>query len=211
MIRSIARAILGLCILSAVATQYHESVVLHGAPADHFFSFFTIQSNIFAAATLLLVALAGRRHANRDAVVALRGAATLYLTITCVVYSAIPSWAPQILASWVNLTVHLVAPLALIVDWFSEPIILVGSYLRTIAIYLVYPAAFAVYSLVHGAITHWYPYYFLDPRTHGYLDAVAMALAILAFGALVGGGLLSYAPRHMALQRVKARRTNRRN
>lgn len=210
MIRSSARAILGLCILSAVVTQYHESVLGHGSPADHFFSFFTIQSNLFAATTLLVVAFAGRKHASREIVVALRGAATLYLTITCVVYSAIPSWAPQILASWVNLTVHLVAPLALIADWFSEPIALFANYLRMIAVWLAYPVTFACYALLHGALTHWYPYAFLDPRTNGPIAVAGMIFAILAFGAIVGGALLSYAPRQMALQPIRARSNPRR-
>ena len=51
---------------------------------------------------------------------------------------------------------------------------------RSAAVWIVFPAAFAAYSLVRGAIVDWYPYLFLDPTEHSYLG---VTIGILVIGA----------------------------
>lgn len=54
---------------------------------------------------------------------------------------------------------------------------------RTIALSLLYPVAWIVYTLIDGAVSSWYPYPFLDVSTHGYANvAVNGALVVVVLG-----------------------------
>jgi hypothetical protein len=58
--------------------------------------------------------------------------------------------------------------------------------------FLVLPVVWLVYTLIRGAIVHWYPYPFIDVDVHGYLY-VAMAclgVSVLMLGLAVGSQLL---------------------
>lgn len=207
MLRSSIRAILALGILSAVATQFHDSVLQYGSPADHFLGFFTIQSNVFAAVVLLFMAAGGWALAKHPVVATMRGAATLYLILTFVVYAAIPMWATRMAESWVNIIVHFAAPLAIVADWFTEPVILLfdRDRTRTVAAWLSYPVGFTVYTMIHGAQTHWYPYRFLDPEGQGYFGVAMNIATITIFCILVGLLLARFVPRQMVLQPIRVR------
>ncbi len=57
--------------------------------ASTFFSYFTIESNIAGAAALLWGATSDQERRNSETVDYLRGASTLYLAITGIVYAAL--------------------------------------------------------------------------------------------------------------------------
>jgi hypothetical protein len=44
----------------------------------------------------------------------------------------------------------------------------------------VYPLVYFAYSLIRGAIVHWYPYPFLDPRYPGGYGRIALYAVVLA-------------------------------
>lgn len=179
-------------ILAAVVVQFlHPADPL--AVAANFLSFFTIQSNLIAAGVLIVVAVVGGRPRTAR-VDALRGAATLYLVITGVVFALLLSNVSedlQLTLPWVDTVLHRVAPLVLALDWLVDP---PRSRItrRTALLWLVYPAAWATYTLVRGAITGWYPYPFIDVNAHGYpavlltcvVLLVAFVLAALAVAAV---------------------------
>jgi hypothetical protein len=52
---------------------------------------------------------------------------------------------------------------------------------------ILWPIAWAIYSLIHGAITKWYPYPFLDVNTHGYVRVIVNAVAVVAVLLVVTG------------------------
>ena len=112
-------------VLAAVAMTY-QFAKLNGNPGfspGNFFSFFTIQSNVFAATMLVLTALVRRDERSRlfDA---LRGAATFYITITGVVFALLLSGLQEDLdthIAFVNFVVHYLIPVVLVVDWFVDP------------------------------------------------------------------------------------------
>ena len=117
--------------------------------AGNFFSFFTIQSNILAAGMLFVVAIVrgGERTALFDAV---RGAVTLYIAITGVVFALLLSGLQEELDThigWVNFVVHTLIPIVAVVDWLIEParhrlpLWVAGAWLS-------YPAAWFVYTLI---------------------------------------------------------------
>ncbi len=155
----------------------------------NFFSYFTIESNVLGAVVLLVGALAdppGRRWQL------VRGAVTLYLLITCVVYAVLLANIDVMLTDkWINDVLHRLIPLVLLADWILAPPRVRITDRQTLA-WLAFPALYAVYSLIRGPIADWYAYPFLDPRGQGYLSlflglivlSVVMALLALAVGAL---------------------------
>ncbi len=168
-----------------------------GATADHarasglglvgFFSYFTVLSN--CAATLVLgyggvAGLLGRPGVPD----LLRGAATLYMAVTGLVYAVALSDTETGMLPWTNSVLHQVMPLVLPADWLLLP---PGRRLhwRETARWLAFPLLYLVYTLLRGPHAHWYPYPFLDPRPHGYarvaLSAVLVTLAFLAVAALL--------------------------
>jgi hypothetical protein len=91
-------------------------------------------------------------------------------------------------------------------DWFLAPPARPPRY-ADVPWLLVYPVAYAAYSLVRGRIVDWYPYPFLDPREDGYaslalsvavvsLGVVAMAFALVRFTPSLRGGPTCCEPVH---------------
>ncbi|MCX4831718.1 Pr6Pr family membrane protein [Streptomyces sp. NBC_01016] len=149
-------------------------------------SYFTIQSNILVlACAVILVLRPGRDGAGWRV---LRLDALLGITITGLVFAIV--LAPQIHAEgvslWITVGLHYIAPPMTLVGW-----LLFGPRGRidgaTVGWAFVWPALWIAYTLVHGAVTDWYPYPFLDVHTRGY----GLALRNIV-GVLVVAGLLAW-------------------
>lgn len=169
--------------ISAVIT---EIVVLIDrgvfAPVN-FFSYFTVESNIFAAVMLAVSATAlitGRKYAHLDI---LRGAATLYMVTTGIVFSVLLSGLdPGVLTAvpWDNTVLHYIMPVVLLIDWILDPP-KARIPLKKALLWLIYPIVYVVYSLVRGHFVGWYPYPFLDPSEDGYIAVAITAVCIAVF------------------------------
>jgi hypothetical protein len=172
-----------------IAYQFAKLNGSEGFSAGNFFSFFTIQSNIAAAATLLLTALV-RQDERSKTFDAVRGAATFYIAITGAVFALLLSGHQEDLdtdVALVNFVVHFLTPLVLVVDWFLDPPRhRIGT--RIAVLWLTYPVAWFAYTLIRGSVTGWYPYPFVDVNRHGYatvlLLAVMFTVVFAAFAAL---------------------------
>ena len=152
----------------------------------NFVSYFTIESNLFAAAVLL--AGAGRPTGRRlppptDPV---RGAAVLYLMTAGVVYGVLLAEAAESdrALAWADAVVHRVMPLALVGDWLIDPPRTRLTRRHALA-WLAYPLAYVTYSLARGAAVGWYPYPFLNPSGAGGYARVAAYCAGMAAGVLL--------------------------
>jgi len=129
-----------------------------------------------------IAALAGPAARSSVWLSQLRGAATLYMGITGMIFSLLLSGADvQTPIPWVNSVLHYVFPLFIVIDWLVDRSVRPLSF-RQGLIFLVYPVAYGAYALIRGPIVDWYPYPFLDPRVHGYLYVTVMMI----FVALVG-------------------------
>jgi len=158
------------------------NTISRGNSVVNFFSFFTIQSNIIGAAAITIAALAGRAARGAIWLSQLRGAATLYMGITGMIFSLLLSGTDvQTPIPWVNSTLHYVFPLFIVIDWLVDRSVRPLAF-RQGLVFLVYPVAYGAYCLIRGPIVDWYPYPFLDPRLHGYLYVVVM----MVFVAIVG-------------------------
>ena len=179
---------LGFATLAVVAITYQFASLRHGLPtfnAGNFFSFFTIQTNVFAIAMLVLVVIV--RPPERAILFdVIRGAITLYIAITGVVFAVLLAGLQESLdthIAWVDFTVHKLIPIVLVADWLLDPPRHRLSF-RIGASWLLYPFAYLVYTLIRGSNVGWYPYPFLDVSQHGYgrvlLNCVVMLIGIVA-------------------------------
>jgi hypothetical protein len=165
----------------------HDQTLAMGAVKTlHYFSFFTILSNLLAAAALTAPLLAPASPfaawAERSGP---RAAIATYLTITAVVYHAIlaSQWHPKGLNLVADTILHTVTPAAYLID-----LALRGGEgeARWIAAAkaMAFPALFGAWTLVHGALSGWYPYPFMNAAKRGYpavvLTMVEMSLAFAA-------------------------------
>lgn len=174
-----ARRALRLCgaaaIAVAVAVQFRHSVLGNGFSALSFLSFFTIQSNLFAAAVLLCSGLRGAQGLD-----AWRGAATLYLGLTGLVYGVLlAGYQAQLQTTipWVDLVLHRLMPLLVAADWLLQRPVSQPGWRRP-ALWLVYPLLYLGYSLLRGPYAGWYPYPFLNPANGGYASVAVYTLGI---------------------------------
>jgi hypothetical protein len=164
----LAAAGLGIAALTTALVQGTGSVA-------NFFSFFTVESNVLAV--VVLVGGAVLTGCPRGWPY-FRGAVTLYLAITGIVYALLLSDVDvQLSAQWVNSALHQILPLFLLADWILFPPWPRASYRKALG-WLAFPLAYVAYSLIRGPVVDWYPYPFLDPRPHGYLHVLWMSVLI---------------------------------
>ncbi|MFJ6669693.1 Pr6Pr family membrane protein [Actinosynnema sp. NPDC091369] len=161
------------------------------APLDvrlvRLFSYFTIQSNLFVLVVAITLAVDPVRDGRWWRVARLD--ALLGITITGAVFAVLlaPLTHPVGVAWWVNLGFHRLSPLLAVLGW-----LVFGPRPRldwpTIAkALLLWPVLWILYTFVHGALSDWYPYPFLDVTEIGFGTALRNALLVLAAAAIVAG------------------------
>jgi hypothetical protein len=175
---AVGRILRGLVVVLIIAA----SIQSYG---NKFFFYFTILSNLLAV--VLLAGQALRPDWMRSNAF-LRGAITLYMTMTGLVYAVVlaplgvdvGNYAP-----WANFVHHNLAPVALLIDWLLFP---PRQRLRSSApwLWLLFPIAYFVFSVARGSGADFYPYPFLNPDNVGGLGGVALygAGILLVFAAV---------------------------
>ncbi|MFT4050299.1 MAG: Pr6Pr family membrane protein [Solirubrobacterales bacterium] len=159
---------------------------------ERFISYFTIQSNIAA----LLASLAVVRGRPLDTAVgrALRLAALVGMTVTCIVYIVVLSGDSTNtgMDQVTNLMLHYFGPPIFVLAWvFFGPFLSLGW--SDIPRALIWPLLWIVYTLVHGAITGWYPYPFIDVTAKGYADVFVSIGFITLFALLLSAAFVGVA------------------
>jgi hypothetical protein len=186
------RAAFAFLTLIAIGYQFWVRTFVPGFNPVNFFSFFTIQSNLYGAAVLLWGATLDPSRRPPLAVALIRGAAVLYLSVTFVVFALLLSDLQeqlQMTVPWVDTVLHRIVPLVVLVDWLIDPPRIRIPFLRAL-IWLLYPVVWLAYALVRGALVGWYPYPFLDPQHAGGYGGVALTCLGIAAGALLFTGLV---------------------
>lgn len=159
---------LGILGIAAIVTDIvHGLNTIEGFSVVNYFSFFTVESTTLAALLLIGLSFTGKDHP------ALRGAATLFMVITGIIYFVMLRDLP-IEIFWVNAVFHYVLPAALLFDWLTH-LPKQSISIKTSLLWLAFPLLFLVYTLVRGAILDWYPYPFIDVATIGYAEALRNA------------------------------------
>lgn len=145
-----------------------------------FVSYFTIQSNFVA----LLAALAVIKSKPLDQPWwrALRLASLVGMSVTGIVYVTIlaADLHPTGLSAVANYMLHYIGPPLVVLAWLAAgPAQSLG--LRDIPRTLLWPLLWVAYTLIRGAIAHWYPYGFIDVGLHGYGKVSINIIAITVF------------------------------
>lgn len=175
---------LGIVSLGAILVQLISSIS-RGSSISNFFSFFTIQSNLVAALLLVTVGAYVLLGKSGRTVAYLRGALTLYMTMTGIIYVLLLAGYEQALQTTipaVNIILHYIMPVVILADWLVFPPEKKLSF-RIALVWLAYPLLYLVYSLIRGSITDWYPYPFINPTLSGWPNLIGTSLAI-ALGSL---------------------------
>ena len=184
----------GLLAMSAVITEIVTLIGRGTFNIVNFFSFFTIESNLFAAVILIIGGYYILKHkipSTRFNI--LRGASTLYMTITGIVFSLLLAGLEGVQLTavpWDNTVLHYIMPLAVVALWCIDPPKQRMGY-RVAFLWLLFPAAYGIYTWVRGAFVNWYPYPFMNPEISGIQGLVIVSLG-LAIGGVAAGLLLAW-------------------
>jgi hypothetical protein len=175
-----------VAIIAAISAQLQYLADNDLLKLANFFSFFTIQSNVLAAVTLIGVEVSAGTAVGAFARWA-RGGVTLFMTMTGLIYAVLLAPVAADVSTqldWVNAVLHVIAPIVLLGDWILEPDRPAPDPARALW-WLAFPVAWLVYTFVRGAVVDWYPYPFMDPRDDvphaaGSWPAVIVTTAILS-------------------------------
>jgi hypothetical protein len=180
------KVLFGLLSLFAVATEIIVTVGRGTFNPGNFFSYFTIESNMFAAAILLVSAYCTARGKRSQLLSFLRGAATLYMVITGLVFAILLSGIKGVHFTAVprdNVILHYIMPVVVLLDWLID-VVPARLAFRCGLRWIIYPLIYVGYTLLRGPRVGWYPYPFLNPSHHGY-GAVFITSAVIAVIAVV--------------------------
>ena len=153
-----------------------------------YFSYFTTQTNVLANLIFIAPVFAPNSRLGRWAAgEGVRAAIALYIAVVGLVFHFILSgtWKPEGLAAAANIVVHYVMPAAVVLDWLMfTP----KGRLRWIdpVKWLAFPLAYGVWTVVHGQIIDWYPYFFIDIGRIGWAAAMVNYVFLLGFFLIVG-------------------------
>ena len=190
-------AVTALCVASGVALSVYTSVQtpgrFHSGVERGFntFAFFTIQSNLILGATALLLAMKLDRPSTLFRAFRLIGLAAI--TITGVVYHVALARILDLdgVHQLGNQLVDTIVPLLAIFGWLIFGPRGQTSW-RVAWLSALYPFFWLAFTLIRGAIIHWYPYPFIDVTTLGYAKAILNCfwLSLLFLGLAAGATTL---------------------
>ena len=154
----------------------------------HFFSFFTILTNLLVAVALTLPVVGpGTRMGRWASSEGVRAGVTMYAVVVGLVYHFLlhATWNPQGWSYVANIALHYVMPAAVLIDWLAfTP----NGRLRWIDAgkWLAFPLIYGGWTLLLGAISGWYPYWFIDAGELGLGRTLLNFGGLLVFFGLVG-------------------------
>lgn len=164
--------LLGLVINFATSSTFKDGLNL--------FSYYTIQSNL-AVVILISIRIYYRIHKKTIThfISILTSATTSWLLVTGLGFILLLSaiYHPEGIKMISNISLHYVTPtLMLIYFFFSENKVKIKKTLSLL--FISYPLAYCIISLIRGGITGFYPYWFLNP-TIAYPEGVGSLLNVL--------------------------------
>ncbi|HEX4401064.1 MAG TPA: Pr6Pr family membrane protein [Galbitalea sp.] len=207
---AILRLVVAVGIIAAVIAQLHRSLEVWPSQGVtnttfqivNFFSFFTIESNVFSVVVLAIGAIfVFMKRDDPRWYTIFRVMVVTYMGVTGIVYNLLLRGIelPQgTTVEWSNEVLHVVAPAYLIIDWLFAPGRTPLPW-RTIRAIVIFPIVWAGYTLIRAPFAidertnkPWYPYPFLDPSlaNEGYWSVAFYVVLIAIFFGLVGAGAI---------------------
>jgi hypothetical protein len=155
-------------------------------------SYFTILTNLIVAIVSTASALRGDPNTVETSSTFLTRPSTMsavavYIFIVGLTYSLLlrSIWEPTGLSLVLDVALHDITPVLYVLFWFF--FVPKGTLRWSQPIYwLIYPVLYVLYSLIRGAITGRYPYYFVDVTLLGYPKALLNTVLLLIGFWIVG-------------------------
>lgn len=186
----------GLLAISALITEIVVLVSRNSFDVINFFSYFTVESNLFAAIILLVGGYyAFKKQTPSSRFDWLRGAATLYMVITGIIFSLLLAGLENVQLTavpWDNTVLHYIMPVAVITLWLIDPPKQSFSYAKSL-LWILFPLGYGAYTWIRGAIVGWYPYPFMNPEVSGIEGLVTVSIGIAVGASVIASGLVLYA------------------
>lgn len=185
-IRGSADLIAGLTIIAAFVVELSDQVRRGEFEPLFHFSYLTNQTNYSNIVVLLAGAyLAFSRTQDTVLYATIRANFVAYAVIVGTVYNALLREPDHF--GFHNEVTHVAIPVYLAADWLirnNRPRII----WNTVWIGVSYPVVWVGVTLLRGAATDWYPYFFLNPNTLGWPGVIAYIIAIsIIFAGLIAG------------------------
>jgi hypothetical protein len=197
-------ALVALLALIGLGIEYHATIVGHPGEIARrtviYFSFFTILGNLLVA-TMAAGFTISRLWAQAPAA---RTATTLYIVVVAIIFQLLLAAIvkPAGIDWWGNMLAHQLVPVLWVIGWLAF-----GRHggIRVTAplLWLIFPAAYGAWTLLHGAWTNWYPYPFLSIKTEGG-QQVAINMAWMALFFLILGYVVRWIDGRLATMRAPA-------
>ncbi len=202
---ALVRLATAAAIFGSIVWQISDRLANNLFRPGEYFAYFTIDSSLIAAVALAVSgvwAWLGRQETRVLHLVRLSVVASA--TIVAVVYNALlrgsanlPADGDYVWPVLPNEILHVWGPVVILLDW-----LLVQGYkklpIKAAFWVLVFPGAWAVFSLVRGLATGWWPYWFIDPTGEGgisgmltYIAGIMVFFIAMGFIALMGRRLVS--------------------
>lgn len=177
-----SRILFALLGFSAIVTEIATLSERNRFIPVNFFSYFTIEANLFAVIVLLLSALALASNKQSERLALLRGSSTLYMMVVGILFSLLLAGIDAEFTSvpWDNTVLHYIMPLFVTLDWFIDQSPVHITFKRAL-VWMIFPIAYVAYNLIRGHFVGWYPYPFFNPTENGYIS-VAMITAGIVVG-----------------------------
>ncbi len=187
-----AACVLAGVVINAITAADNNGAHFHpaAARAANTFAFFTTWSNLLVGLGALLLAVRLDRSSTAFAVLRLSGLVAIIATgVGFQAEFAQTLGTPDVglralhLKGWVavwNVLLHIVVPVMAVVGW-----VLIGPrriVSRRVAwLSVIFPVCYLAFTLIRGAIVHWYPYPFIDVTQLGYGRAALNCVPIPLF------------------------------
>lgn len=178
----------GLFVAATAWFSVIFQLIIATVPFGNFISFFTIECNLLVATALTWSILLPHTSIGKFfSGTSVQTAIALYIFIVALVYNTVLRGLFD-LKGWgyfLDNMLHVVVPLLFVLYWaFFTPKKRLewkdGLY------WVIFPTFYLIYSMIRGAIIHWYPYPFLDADTYGYetvsVNVLVMIAAFLSAG-----------------------------
>jgi hypothetical protein len=189
-VKTLFLAIIAVAGATALAIQLGFAIAKTSISATEsivrYFSFFTIQSNIFVtvcAACLLIKPRSKWGHFFSSPKVT--SAITVYIIIVGLVYNTVLRKLYHLLGleRFANELLHVFIPVTFLLYWT----VFVPKKQLTWNVFpwLIYPLLYGVYVLIRGAFVKYYPYPFLNVLKIGYLKVMVSFVVLLVFFLMV--------------------------
>ena len=176
-------------IIAQLVLSFEYSTTCATETIVRFFSYFTILTNtlvaFFASVQLFSKPATPGFFGNANTQTAI----TMYITIVGVVFNLVlrSLWKEGGMQAVLNDLLHSVIPLLMIAYWWRYVDGQKTSY-KSIPVWLIYPALYAIYTLLRGPFATWYPYPFMNVAALGYPTVLRnsgfLVLAFLFFSFL---------------------------